>query len=69
MHKTAAKRVLELEHGVPLRQVLITTLEKQRGQKSAVFKAAVALDISAATVREWCRDEDINIDDHIKQER
>ena len=65
MLKTFAQQSLEVAHGGRgIRIIVREALERYRGQTHMVLKAAVALNCSEPTLRAWCHDLKINIDDY-----
>ena len=64
MFKTFAQQALELERGKVIGEIVVDTLEFHRGQPNIVTRVAAALGTSEPTIRAWCRDLGINIDDY-----
>lgn len=57
----------QLEHhykGKDVKDIIIETLASLRGAKSLMAQAAITLRISEPTLRSWCRNLKINIDDY-----
>ena len=64
MARTLLQEKLELKHGSPIEEILRSTLEKLRGQKSLSILVAVELGISDGTLYWWCRELGIDIDEY-----
>ena len=63
--KTDKQELLEIRHGgKPWGRILRDTLEEYRGHRNQVARVAVALNLSNATVYNWCRDLGIDIDEY-----
>jgi|25BtaG_2_1085352.scaffolds.fasta_scaffold54234_1 hypothetical protein len=65
MLKSFAQQELEQRHpGKDVRQIVTETLDELRGKPRLIEQAAVKLMISGQTLRNWCDDLNINIDDY-----
>ena len=65
--KFLTEKQQEIEHlwdGMALKDVLITVLKEYRGQFQFIQQTMVRLRISEPTLRTWCSDLDININDY-----
>ena len=63
--KTFAQQDLESRHdGKPVRDILIAELERLKGKPYMMAQMSVALMISEPTLRKWCVDLDIDIQDY-----
>ena len=66
--KTDKQTVIELQRSKPIEQVLQETFERHQGKKLLVAHVALDLDVTDATVYNWCRDLGIDIDEYRGQE-
>ena len=63
--KSYAQQGLENRHGgKAVRDIIIAELERLRGKPFLVADASFALRISGPTLRAWCRDLGIDIEDY-----
>ena len=67
MQKTTAQQLLEARHpGKNIREIIEDVMRERQGQKLLVSRAAVDMDISDATLYQWCRDLGIAIEGYRK---
>jgi ribosome-binding factor A len=64
MIKTTMQQKLEAQRGQDIRQILEEALEHQRAKKHMVVMVAAELDLTDATVYQWCKQFGINIDEY-----
>ena len=64
MYKTPTQRLLEAQRGSEIRDIVISELERVPGQFNVVQTAATSLDISHETLREWCANLGIDLQDY-----
>ncbi len=63
--KTIEQQKLEQRHdGAAVKEIIIDTFKGLRGESRLIAKAAVRLEISSQTLRNWCADMDIKIEDY-----
>ena len=58
---TPTQRILELQRHLPIKDILLTTLEQYRGRRNSNVMAAADLGISTQTLSNWCRENEIDI--------
>ena len=63
--KTDRQELLELRYHMPIRDVVLWALGLNQG-RAVVSAAARQLEIADETLRMWCRELDIDIDDYRK---
>ena len=68
MALTPTQEKLEAQKGKNVRSILIEAMETRRGQKHMIARVAFDLGLTDATVYQWCREFNINIDDYRRQE-
>ena len=62
MLKSFEQQRLEQRHnGKEVRQIIVDTLEEFKGQPQLISKAAVKLEVSGQTLRNWCDAMEIDI--------
>ena len=61
MHKTDRQKLLEVEQGKTIREILEGALEKHRGKRHYSACAALELDISMSTLHKWTEMLDIDL--------
>ncbi len=59
--KTPNQELLELQRHLPIKDILLTTLEQYRGRRNSNVMAAADLGISVQTLANWCRVYEIDI--------
>ena len=64
MEKTTNQRLLEMQRGMPIEDVLRAALESHRGEKYLMSRVAHDLDLSTETCRRWCESLNIAIADY-----
>ena len=64
MLKTPKQEILELRNGMPIEDLLRATLEKFRGRHNRATLAAVFLEVSTATLYNWCAQYGIDINEY-----
>lgn len=68
MIKSASQQVLEMQRGQDIGVIMASTLAKYKGRRDLVLQTSIDLKISDESVRRWCADMGIDIDDYRKQE-
>ena len=63
--KTDRQQVLELRHNATLKEIICGYMDLYRG-RDVVMKTSQSMGISDETLRTWCRDLDIDIDEYRK---
>ena len=64
MLKSYAQQTLEADRGKDIEQIVHEAFEEQRGRRNIVVLVAANLGTSEPTLRAWCRDMGINIDNY-----
>ena len=59
--KTPSQELLELQRHLPIKDILLTTLEQYRGRRNSNGMAAADLGVSTQTLINWCREYEIDI--------
>ena len=59
--KTPNQELLELQRHLPIKDILLTTLEQYRGRRNSNVLAAADLGVSTQTLINWCREYEIDI--------
>ena len=62
--KTDRQTVLELQRSKPIEEILREALENNRGSKFLMTHVALDLQVTDATVYNWCSDLGIDIDEY-----
>ena len=62
--KTDRQTVLELQRSKPIEEILREALENNRGSKFLMTYVALDLQVTDATVYNWCSDLGIDIDEY-----
>ncbi len=60
-YKTYAQQELEHLHGLPLEDIILETVRRLAGQPHFMAQIELCLGVSGPTVRQWCRDLDIDL--------
>ena len=68
MALTPTQEKLEAQKGKNVRSILIEAMETRRGQKHMIARVAFDLGLTDATVYQWCREFNIDIDEYRRQE-
>jgi len=58
--KTPIQELLELQRHLPIKDILLTTLEQYRGRRNSSVMVAAELGISVQTLANWCKEYEIN---------
>ena len=64
MPLTPTQEKLQFQQGKDIETILKDALESRRAQKHMVARAALDLELTDATVYQWCREFGIDIDDY-----
>jgi len=59
--KTPNQELLELQRHLPIKDILLTTLEQYRGRRNSNVMAAADLGVSVQTLANWCKEYEIDI--------
>ena len=59
--KTPNQELLELQRHLPIKDILLTTLEQYRGRRNSNVMSAADLGVSTQTLINWCREYEIDI--------
>jgi len=59
--KTPSQELLELQRHLPIKDILLTTLEGFRGRRNSNVLAAADLGVSTQTLTNWCKEYEIDI--------
>ena len=59
--KTPNQELLELQRHLPIKDILLTTLEQYRGRRNSDVLIAADLGVSIGTLKNWCRDLEIDV--------
>ena len=59
--KTPNQELLELQRHLPIKDILLTTLEQYRGRRNSDVLIAADLGVSIGTFKNWCRDLEIDV--------
>ena len=62
--KTDKQMLLEIQHGKPVEDILRESFAAHQGRRNMAMLVAVDLEVSDATIYNWCEDLGINIDDY-----
>ena len=62
--KTDKQEILELRHGRPIRELVISALEKHQGGKFHLAYSALELDITPNTLRNWASRMGIDLNEY-----
>ena len=62
--KTDRQMLLEIQHGRSVEELLRNALETHRGRRNLTMLVALNLELSNATVYNWCADLGIDIDEY-----
>ena len=52
--KTDRQALLEVQHGKPVKDILLESLAKHRGQRNMTMLVGIELSVSNATIYNWC---------------
>ena len=53
--------LLEAQRNQPIREIVAEALERHKGEKSAVQRASIDLDVTDATLYNWCRELELDL--------
>ena len=59
--KTPIQELLELQRHLPIKDILLTTLEQYRGRRASNVMVAADLGVSTQTLANWCKEFEIDI--------
>ena len=59
--KTPSQELLELQRHLPIKDILLTTLEQYRGRRNSNVMVAADLGVSVQTLANWCKEYEIDI--------